>query len=146
MNNLSTSLRLTHTRFENPHGLDTEGQRTSAKDLAILGAEAFAIPMIAEAAGTQTYDAAVDGPNVRTLRMTSTVTNLGQPGILAGKTGSTPGAGGCIVQLSRTGNRRFVTALLGSTVQFDDRTRPIPGADQRYEDVRRIVATLAVKG
>lgn len=55
MNNRAQELGLTHTHFENPHGLDTPGHYTSAHDLAILAAVALRNPIFRQIVSTRRY-------------------------------------------------------------------------------------------
>jgi D-alanyl-D-alanine carboxypeptidase (penicillin-binding protein 5/6) len=56
MNQRAQQLGLTHTHFENPHGLDAPGHYTSAHDLAALAAVAMRNPTIEQVTSTLTYD------------------------------------------------------------------------------------------
>jgi D-alanyl-D-alanine carboxypeptidase len=56
MNQRARQLGLTHTHFENPHGLDAPGHYTSARDLAALAAVAMRNPTIEKITSTLSYD------------------------------------------------------------------------------------------
>ncbi len=56
MNQRAQQLGLTHTHFENPHGLDAPGHYTSARDLATLAAVALRNPTIEKMTSTLVYD------------------------------------------------------------------------------------------
>jgi D-alanyl-D-alanine carboxypeptidase len=58
MNQRAQQLGLTHTHFENPHGLDAPGHYTSARDLAALAAVAMRNPTIEKITSTARYDIA----------------------------------------------------------------------------------------
>ncbi len=55
MNNRAKELGLTHTHFENPHGLDTPGHFTSAHDLALLAAVALRNATFRQIVSTRRY-------------------------------------------------------------------------------------------
>ena len=55
MNARGQQLGLTHTHFENPHGLDAQGHYTTARDLAVLAAAAMRNPTIVQIASTYRY-------------------------------------------------------------------------------------------
>lgn len=61
MNAKAEELRLTHTHFANPHGLDAEGHYSSANDLAVLTAYALHNPVFKQIVKTQEKTA--DNPN-----------------------------------------------------------------------------------
>ena len=56
MNLRARQLGLSHTHFENPHGLDTPGHYTSAQDLATLAAYALRNPIFLKIASTRVYN------------------------------------------------------------------------------------------
>ena len=142
MNDLASSLGMTRTRFVNPSGLDMEGQYTTAHDLALLACEAFSLSMIRAIAGTVTHAIDFKGAHPRRETIASTVTMLGERGVIAGKTGSTRRSRGCLALLFQSPGRRVVMALLGSSVRFDRLDRPIPATDQRFEDARKILGAV----
>jgi D-alanyl-D-alanine carboxypeptidase (penicillin-binding protein 5/6) len=61
MNAKAEELRLLHTHFANPHGLDAEGHYSSANDLAVLTAYALHNPVFKQIVKTQEKTA--DNPN-----------------------------------------------------------------------------------
>lgn len=130
MNGLCEQLDMRRTRFVNPHGRDASGQKSCARDLAILAAEAFSNPIVAAAAGLRSY--VVNGREI-----CSTVEILGTVGVRCGKTGSTRAAGACLA----LGYRDFIIVILGSDGTFQNGF-VIPETDQRYEDARRIMRAL----
>lgn len=55
MNQRAQQLGLTHTHFENPHGLDASGHYTTAHDLAVLAAFALRNPIFRQVVSTRRY-------------------------------------------------------------------------------------------
>ncbi|MCI8609239.1 MAG: D-alanyl-D-alanine carboxypeptidase [Firmicutes bacterium] len=55
MNQRAKEIGCTKTNFVNPHGLQGEKHRTTAKDMALITAEAFKNPTLREIAGAKTY-------------------------------------------------------------------------------------------
>ena len=107
---------LENTRFETPIGLDTAGNYSSARDLAILTQEAFGYPLFAETVDTQevtisTQNAAGD----REIEISNTnqllSTYLPATGV---KTGTTPEAGANIVASAESDDESFVAVVLGA--------------------------------
>lgn len=56
MNQKAAQLGLTRTHFKNPHGLDAPGHYTTARDLAVLAADAMRVPTIEQMTSTRTYN------------------------------------------------------------------------------------------
>lgn len=57
MNDKARSLGLHNTHFENPHGLDSPGHYSTAKDLAVLSAYAMQNPIFAKTVAAKTVSA-----------------------------------------------------------------------------------------
>ncbi len=114
MNLEAARLGLEHTRFANPHGLDADGQYTSASDLVRIARAALAYPVFVEIVGTaRAWVAGRDLTNTNQL--------LGSyPAADGIKTGTTDAAGECLIaSVSRRGHR-LVTVLLGSRDRYAD--------------------------
>src|SRR4051812_22586791 len=60
MNEAAKGLALEHTRFKNPHGLDTDGHVSSAYDMAVIGRAVMRQPVLAGIVRTPRH--VVDGP------------------------------------------------------------------------------------
>jgi D-alanyl-D-alanine carboxypeptidase (penicillin-binding protein 5/6) len=88
MNQEASELGLTNTRFEDPAGLDTTGNYSSARDLATLAREALEYPLFAELVGTS--DATISTQN-REIEIATTNQLLGRyPPATGVKIGTTP--------------------------------------------------------
>jgi D-alanyl-D-alanine carboxypeptidase (penicillin-binding protein 5/6) len=142
MNALASEFGMARTRFLTPDGRDTRWQFSTARDLASLAAAAFAVPQIRLAAATSHHEVRVGGPNQRTLRLASTVQMLGEPHVVAGKTGSTPSARGCLALLVEKAGKEAVVVLMGATVAFDALGKVVQVSDCRYDDAREIIRSL----
>ncbi|HTJ20637.1 MAG TPA: serine hydrolase [Steroidobacteraceae bacterium] len=142
INALASEFGMVRTRFLTPDGRDARWQFSTARDLASLAAAAFAVPRIRLAAATSHHEVRVGGPNQRTLTLTSTVQMLGEPHVVAGKTGSTPGARGCLALLVEKAGKEAVVVLLGATVAFDALGKVVEVSDRRYDDARGIIRSL----
>ena len=142
INALAAELGMTRTRFLTPHGRDARLQFSTARDLARLAAAAFAVPHIRLAAASSHYEARLGGPNERTLTVTSTVRMLGEPHVVAGKTGSTPGARGCLALLVEKAGSEAIVILMGATVAFDACGKVVDVSDRRYDDARGVIRSL----
>lgn len=125
MNRQARRLRLTHSHFVAPHGLDYVGQHSSARDLARIGHALLRHRFLAGVVHTRWYRA-VSADHV----YVHVWTNLNKllwsyPGVIGIKTGTTPAAGANLVAASVRGNRRIIAVVLGDTTssRFPDATR-----------------------
>jgi D-alanyl-D-alanine carboxypeptidase (penicillin-binding protein 5/6) len=88
MNAKARELGLTDTIFRNPHGLDTPGHFSSARDATLLVRYALGVPFIRDALGR----ASVSLPGGRVFPTTDDLLESWAP-LLGGKTGHTQAAG-----------------------------------------------------
>jgi D-alanyl-D-alanine carboxypeptidase len=113
MNRFVADRGMSNVHFSNPSGLDDEDHYASARDLAMLTTEAIENPTLFEFMGTPSAT------------LPSALTDEGYPintthdmvldgTAIAGKTGTTERAGGCLVTVSLEGTNRIVTVVLGS--------------------------------
>jgi D-alanyl-D-alanine carboxypeptidase (penicillin-binding protein 5/6) len=114
MNARARALGATSSRFVNPNGLPAEGQRSTARDMAIIAAAAYRNPTIrAIVAQKQLAFQHADG---RTRHFTNTNRLLGANPYCNGmKTGYTDAAGKCLVASARGNGRAVIAVLLGDT-------------------------------
>jgi len=120
MNLKARELKASSTRFLNPSGLDEEGQKTTAKDLARISSQAMLNESFAEIVGTKSYVAkSADGKLVHPLVNRNEL--LGEvPGVLGVKTGWTEGARENLVTSIERDGKRVMIALLGSQDRFGE--------------------------
>jgi serine-type D-Ala-D-Ala carboxypeptidase (penicillin-binding protein 5/6) len=122
MNLEARRLHLWHTHYLTPNGLDAPGQVTSARDLAELARTAMQSPRFARVVRTRYWSAwSFDH------RAFHHWTNLNKllwssPAVDGIKTGTTSGAGACLVSSARRGGKWVIGVNLGSTytARFDD--------------------------
>jgi len=138
MNRLIAERGFENSRFSNPSGLDADDHYASARDLALLTAEAIENPVLAEILGTPSATLASatkpDGYQVNT-----THDLVAEGSVLGGKTGTTEKAGGCLITVSQVGANRIVTVLLGSDLAYDEQGIAI---SPRYTETRELLAGL----
>ena len=129
MNRVAAELGLRETRFANPHGLPNAVHRSSARDLARLAQVAMLDPTFAALVATPRRGARlVDGSgNSRDVVWTNTNKLLEIEGYDGVKTGTTTGAGACLVASGRMGDDRLIVVILGA-----------PSSDGRYADARNL--------
>lgn len=125
MNRLGHRLGLRHTRYLSPNGFDLPGQVTTAYDEAILARIAMDNPVFARIVRTRTWRVrAPDGTIVHVWRNLNDL--LWESRAVDGvKTGTTPGAGACLVSSARKHGRWVIAVNLGSTeaLRFQDGAR-----------------------
>jgi len=109
MNAKARQLGLARTHFVNPHGLDTPGHFSSARDVTTLLDAALRNPFIRMWSTRST--ATIAGGR----RLESTDDLLGQLPLLAAKTGHTDGAGWSQVAAIRRGGVLITASVLGAS-------------------------------
>jgi len=100
MNKLAKSLGMKQTRFANPHGLERPGAKafSTAADVARLSVYAMrrnALNFIVRQKDRQVNITGANGR--RTFNIKNTNSLIGEPGVIGLKTGTTIGAGPCVV-------------------------------------------------
>ncbi len=127
MNSRATSLGLKNTSYNNPIGLDAPQQNSTPQDLAWLSMYVYRYPEISKRMATP--DAQIKSVNGRVMLLTHTNELLHEDSfVIAGKTGTTDGAGQCLLSIVKEGGHRYVVVLLRSR--------------DRYADMRRILSSL----
>ncbi len=111
MNIKAQRLGMSQTSFENPHGLDGDGQYSSAYDLMLLTKEAMKHSELMDAMGAELYSG--EGFD---FGHTNQLPDL-YDGVLGGKTGWTTKAGLCLIQIVEKDGRTLIVVLLGSTFE-----------------------------
>ncbi len=127
MNARAERLGLRSTLFANPSGLDDPDQWSTPQDIAWLAAFALQNAEIRERLGSASRRIVSVQGHPLALTHTHALIHT-QSTVLAGKTGTTEGAGQCLMSLVEQGGRRYLVVLLHSL--------------QRYGDMRTILASL----
>lgn len=115
------SLGLKNTHFSNPNGLDDPKNYSSAQDLAILTRYLLEKPLLWEILGTPEYDLYLpDGTLHHKLENTNELLNE-IPGIIGGKTGWSPQAGGCFILVFKNDEGEYsINVILGAENRFEE--------------------------
>jgi serine-type D-Ala-D-Ala carboxypeptidase (penicillin-binding protein 5/6) len=122
MNQKGKEIGLRDTNFVTPHGLDSDGQYSTAYDLALLMKVAILNKTFATIVGTKEIV-------FSHLRMVNTNPLLGiYPGVDGGKTGYTSKAGRCLVLSARRGSLHIITVFLNA-----------PTSQKRIESARKVL-------
>jgi len=114
MNRTAESLGLKSTHFTGPHGMDAEGQTSSAADLLAIARAALQYPLFAQIVATQSAE-------VSGMALTNTNELLGKyPGADGVKTGTTDAGGECLVASVTRQGHRLLAIVLGSKDRYAD--------------------------
>ncbi len=128
MNDRAQALGLAHTSFHNPAGLDAATHRSTPQDLAWLAMYVMRIPDIAQRMGTPSAQIQSREGTVSNLTHTHALLRTDEKEILAGKTGTTDGAGQCLLSIFTAQGRSYIAVLLHS--------------HDRYADMRTVLSSL----
>jgi len=133
MNNKAKSIGLTNTKFNNPAGLDSEDNITSAKDLEKLAIVAMKNPIFAGIVKQKEVNVAtIDGKD--SFKLMSTNKLLGKvEGVLGVKTGWTENARENLVVYVERDGKKILLTLLGSQDRFGETKELIDWVFANYE-------------
>ena len=139
MNDKAHRLGLTDTHFENPHGLDSSGHYSTAKDLAVLGAYAMENPIFRQTVSTKSL-------KVGTRHLTNHNKLLWRiEGVEGIKTGYTKAAGRILVSSATKDGRRLVAVTINAPQDWNDH-ESLYSVGFRDFTLRRIVDAGEVLG
>ena len=145
MNDKAHALGLQGTHFVNPHGLDSPGHYSTARDLAVLTAYAMSNPVFAQTVSTKTVTV-----GSRSLRNHNKL--LWQlEGAEGVKTGYTKAAGRILVSSTIRDGRRLVAVTINAPDDWNDHKVLIENGYKDYcvtklIDVGQCIGTAAVVG
>ena len=133
MNDKARMLGLTQTYFENPHGLDSPGHYSTAKDLAVLSAYAMRNPIFLQTVSTKTVQAAS-----RNMRNHNKLLWLydGTDGI---KTGYTKAAGRILVSSATRQGRRLIAVTINAPDDWNDHMQLLDSGFRRFS-LRKVIS------
>ncbi len=121
MNQKASELNMKDTHFSNPAGLDSVDLYSTSQDLSKLARVAFLeSPIIEQISNTRTLTL-----NNTLSNKTYPLTNLNEllfslPGVIAGKTGTTDGAGQNLITLTNRQDKELIVVVLGSQNRFEE--------------------------
>lgn len=124
MNKRAKELGCNHTNFMNPHGLDTEGHYSSAKDMALIASELLKHENILEITGT--YETTITHQNGKSIWLVNTNSLIRFYSGLDGlKTGFTDKAGYCLTGTMKRNDMRLITVVMNAKEKEDRNTDTI---------------------
>ena len=145
MNDKARYLGLEDTHFENPHGLDSPGHYSTAKDLAVLAAYAMENPIFSKTVSAKTVRV---GQRYLTNHNKLLWRVEGADGV---KTGYTKAAGRILVSSAERNGRRLIAVTIDDPDDWKDHQALLEEGFSRYT-IRRVVnagqkvGTLEVAG
>lgn len=133
MNTKAQELSMTNSKFDNPVGLDTALQRSTAKDLVRASEVAMRIPEFAKIVGTK-HIVLTDLSGKSSYNMKNINELLGVvPGVLGVKTGWTENARENLVTYVERDGHKVMIAVLGSQDRFGETKELIDWIFGSYE-------------
>ncbi len=133
MNNMAKELHLTHTRFQNPSGLDANNQSSTARDLAIVANEVMKDPFLRKIVSTKSTTIH-DVTGTYQHPLTSTNELLGVvDGVVGIKTGTTDFAGENLITAVDRNGHEVIAVVLGSKDRYAETVSLINWIFQNYE-------------
>jgi D-alanyl-D-alanine carboxypeptidase len=129
MNDRARQLGLHDTQYANPSGMDHLNQYSTPQDVAWLARFVLGKPEIAQRMATA--GASIRSRQGREITLFHTHAFLHQAGspVVAGKTGTTVGAGECLVSVVDDGQRQYLVVVLRSADRFEDLRRILRALD-----------------
>jgi D-alanyl-D-alanine carboxypeptidase len=118
MNEKAAVLQLQYTHYDDPAGLEDDGDYTIASDLARLTSVALENTTFAEVVATQKKIIYSVGGKMYTLYNLNKL--LGRNGVIGVKTGTTEGAGEVLVTAKEEQGHRFIIVVMKSQDRFAD--------------------------
>ncbi len=135
MNERASELELKSTRFANPHGLSDENHYTTARELAIIAAEAMKYPLFCEIVGTKSFGVRYDGQeNGRRLTNHNKLL-FSYKSAIGVKTGYTKLDGKCLVSAAESEGRNIVCVTLQDPFPTATHRSLLDFAFESYESV-----------
>lgn len=127
MNARAKALGLEDTAYKTSTGFDAEGQHSTPRDVGILTTFVLGMPEISSRMALSS--ASITSGSGTVLSFVHTHQLLRQPNaVVAGKTGTTDGAGQCLMSVFKERGHRYAAVLLHS--------------NDRYGDMRRILSAF----
>ncbi len=157
MNARAAELRCTDTHYVNPNGLHDEDHYTTVRDLATMTRYAMTLPLFVKASGCESYDfpktkisAARELANTNwlltgnhRLYVGNELRDVKYEGLISGKTGTTPEAGGCLMSAAKRDDTTLIAVCLragkssdGYVDRFVDIIKYLDWGFERYHTVK----------
>ncbi|MDU4962259.1 MAG: D-alanyl-D-alanine carboxypeptidase family protein [Sporomusaceae bacterium] len=122
MNAEAAAIGARNTHFVNPHGLPDSQHYTTARDLALITAQALQDPEFSRVAGAATATIQMAGGKTRQISNTNKLLTR-YSGMNAGKTGYTRAAGDCLVATAKRDGVQLIVVVLNDDDRWTDAAR-----------------------
>lgn len=151
MNEKAEQLGLSHTHFSNPHGLDSDGHYTTARELAAIAAAALENETFAEIAGTYKKVISTEDGSISRLLVNHNRMLRSYDGAIGVKTGYTSAAGRCLVSAARRDGVTLIAVTLDDHSDWADHTALLDAGFAAYSERRlcgagELTYTLPLEG
>ena len=130
MNKKAAELGLSDTHFENPHGLDSEGHYTTARELAIITAHALENAELAEIVATNAKTVESDLSQHALFNHNKLLRSY--EGCVGVKTGYTKRCGRCLVSAAERDGLTLICVTLNAPDDWNDHTRLLDYGFEHY--------------
>jgi D-alanyl-D-alanine carboxypeptidase/D-alanyl-D-alanine carboxypeptidase (penicillin-binding protein 5/6) len=120
MNEKAKELELKNTNFTNPHGLDNKEHYTTARELAIITAEAYKNNDFKTIAST--YKKEIESSEVKRTLVNHNKLLKSYEGCIGVKTGYTKKSGRCLVSAAERDNLPFICVTINAPDDWRDHT------------------------
>ncbi len=141
MNQKAEALGLCDTHFQNPHGLHEDGHYTTAKELAIIAAEALRHPILRPIFSAKRYTAKTSCADRTFVNHNKLLFQCAEA--VGMKTGFTKASGRCLVGAAEQDGLTLITVTLDAPNDWQDHRSLFSLGFSRYERVE-VIAPRAV--
>ncbi len=136
MNDRAEELGLENTHFTNPHGLSDENHYTTARELAIITAEAMKYPLFFEISATKSIKVRYDGIENGRLLINHNKLLKTYNGATGGKTGYTKKDGKCLVSSAERDGLEIIAVTLGDSSPTSTHTLLLDSAFKNFKKTK----------
>lgn len=149
MNSRARELGALNSHFTNPHGLDSPDHYSTAFDLVMITRVALLYPGFAEAVGQTQHNATFDGSRWSWYNTNRLLFSFeGAEGV---KTGTTSGAGHCLVAAASRDGRQLISVVLASPGRWHESAGLLEYGFKEFHllplaEKGQALATVAVQG
>lgn len=135
MNKKASELGLTHTHFQNPHGLHHEEHYTTARELGIIASAVLEVPLLRRIVATKKATISHDGkPDRRLLVNHNRLLSL-YPDAIGMKTGFTKKTGRTLVSAAERDGLTLIAVTLNAPDDWNDHKKLLDYGFSQYEMV-----------
>ncbi len=136
MNEFAAKLELNNSHFDNPHGLDSPGHYTTARDLAKLTAYALKNEEFKTIVSTYKIYIPFCGKKDGRLLVNHNKLLKSYDGVIGVKTGFTKKSGRCLVSAAQRDGACFIVVTLNAPDDWNDHRKLLDHGFENYECVK----------